>query len=290
MKVALFGAAGFLGRETRAQLLAAGHEVTGIDRAPGDGLLAADITQPASLDGLHLEPDVVVNLAARVPTSSSTLGEHREMFEVNAIGAANVAHWAVARGARRLVFGSTLVVVNRPWPVPLTEAAPTSPTGPVAAYAASKLSGELVAGSILRAAQRSFSSLRYSAMYGPRMAWSGVLPVFIDAARAGKRLSATSGAHADFLHVRDAARATAAAVSATADGLFHVGAGVETSIVELARVVLIACGRSPDELDVTPGQVARAVVNVTRLRSELSVGPGLSLAEGVSSVVEALRP
>ncbi|MER2565999.1 MAG: NAD(P)-dependent oxidoreductase [Myxococcaceae bacterium] len=287
MKVALFGAAGFLGREAHRQLTAAGHEVVAIDRAPGAGLLVADISQPQSLEALSFECDVVVNLAARVPTTPSTLAEHREMFEVNAIGAANVAHWAVKRGATRLVFGSTLVVTNRPWPVPLTESAPTAPTGPVAAYAASKLGGELVAGSIMRAAQRSFSAVRFSAMYGPGMVRVGVLPAFIDAARAGKRLSATVGAHADFLHVVDAARATVAAVSAKADGVFNVAAGVETSIVELARTVLTACGRSRDEVDQLPGSVARALVDVTRLRSELSVSSGLSLADGVVSVLRA---
>lgn len=289
MKVALFGAAGFLGREVRRQLVATDHEVVGVDRAPADGLLIADITQPNSLDALSFECDAVVNLAARVPTTPSTLSEHREMFEVNAIGAANVAHWAVRRGAKRLVFGSTLVVTNRPWPLPLTESAPTSPTGPVAAYAASKLGGELVAGSIMRAVQRSFSAVRFSAMYGPGMAWIGVLPAFIDAARAGKRLSATVGAHADFLHVVDAARATVAAVSAQADGVFNVAAGVETSIVELARTVLTACGRSADELEQTSGLGARAVVDVTRLRSELGVAPGLSLSDGIASVLRA-RP
>ncbi|MBM4776768.1 MAG: NAD(P)-dependent oxidoreductase [Archangiaceae bacterium] len=287
MKVVLFGAAGFLGREVRGQLVAAGHAVVGVDRAPAEGLLVADITQPQSLDGLSFDCDVVVNLAARVPTTPSTLTEHREMFEVNAIGAANVAHWAVKRGANRLVFGSTLVVTNRPWPVPLTESAPTSPTGPVAAYAASKLGGELVAGSIMRAAQRSFSAVRFSAMYGPGMVWIGVLPAFIDAARAGKRLTATVGAHADFVHVVDAARATVAAVSAQSDGVFNVAAGVETSIVELARTVLTACGRSADDLDQTPGLVARALVDVTRLRSELSVASGLPLSEGIASVLRA---
>lgn len=289
MKVALFGAAGFLGRVVRAQLTAAGHDVTALDRTASEGLLAADITQPTSLERLSVEPEVVVNLAARVPTSGSTLAEHREMFEVNAIGAANVAHWAVLRGARRLVYGSTLVVTNRPWPMPLTEHAATSPTGPVAAYAASKLSGELVAGSILRAGQRSFTALRYSAMYGPGMVWLGVVPAFIDAARAGHRLSASQGANADFLHVVDAARATVAAVGAQADGTINVAAGVETSIVELAHTVLRTCGRNEADVDVIPGPEARAVVDVTRLRSELLVAPGLSLADGVASVLEA-RP
>ena len=76
-------------------------------------------------------------------------------------------------------------------------------------------------------------------------------------------------------------------VSAQSDGVFNVAAGVETSIVELARTVLTACGRSADDLDQTPGLVARALVDVTRLRSELSVASGLPLSEGIASVLRA---
>ncbi len=290
MKVVLFGGAGFLGRVVARRLRAQGETVLTVDRRPGEADLAADITDRASLEALPAaDADVVVNLAARLPGAPDTLPEHAELFEVNAVGAANVAQWAAARHARRLVYGSTLVVVARPWPVPLTEAAATYPVGPVAAYAASKLGGELVGAAIAAAAGVSFAALRFSALYGPGMQWTGVLPAFIDGALGGRRLSAAAGPRADFLHVEDAARAVAAAAGSSATGVFNIAAGVETSIVELAAAVLSACGRPADAVDVTAGVEARAVVDVTRLRTELECGGGTPLAEGVAQLVQTRR-
>lgn len=284
-RIALFGGTGFLGRETVSQLRAAGHTVTTIGRKHGDHL--ADVSTASQLDAVPGEFDVVVNLAARVPTKPDTLAEHQAMFEANTIGAGNVAHWAFARGARRLVHGSTLAVIGRPWPVPLTEADEALPLGPVAGYGLSKRAGEAVCAAIAASKQRAFISLRYSALYGPGMVWSGVMPAFIDAARSGKRLSVMNHVHADFLHVRDAARATVAAVTSSVEGIVNVAGGAEIPIVELARLTLELCGRSPDEVDVKEGAAARADVEVTRLRVELGVASGVTLIEGLRELIGA---
>jgi UDP-glucose 4-epimerase len=287
VKAILFGGTGFLGRAVARALASDGHTVESIARTAPAGFHAADVTEAKSLAGLKVDGDVAINLAARVPTSGNTLPEHESMFDVNAVGAANVAQWAAARGIKRLVHCSTLVVASRPWPVPLTEDAPTYPTGAVAAYAASKLAGELVAGSIARAAGSSFVTLRLAALYGSGMAWVGVLPAFIDAALSGKRLSASSGAHADFLHVEDAAQAVVRAVSAGVTDVVNVASGVETSIVGLAGMVLTACGRSAEDVDVTLSPISRAVVDITRLREQLGVRSQLPLAEGIAKLVRA---
>ncbi len=287
LRIALFGGTGFLGTETVQQLRALGHAVVTIGRSTADHL--ADIADAKQLDHVPGDFDVVVNLAARVPSKPDTLTEHEAMFEANAIGAGNVAHWAFARGARRLVHGSTLAVVNRPWPAPLTERDEALPVGPVAGYAISKRAGEALCAAIAASKQRAFISLRYSALYGPGMVWSGVMPAFIDAARAGKRLSVMRHVHADFLHVRDAARATVAAVTSSVEGIVNVAAGAEIPIVELAKLTLELCGRSGDDVDVKEGTPSRADVEVTRLRVELGVSPGIALVEGLRELIGAPR-
>lgn len=287
LRVALFGATGFLGKETHAQLHAAGHAVTTIGRKNADHL--ADVANAKQLDAIEGEFDVVVNLAARVPSKPDTLAEHQAMFEANTIGAGNVAQWAFTRGAKRLVHGSTLAVVQRPWPVPLTEKDELLPTGPVAGYGLSKRAGEALCAAIAASKQRSFISLRYSALYGPGMVWTGVLPAFIDAARSGKRLSVMNNVHADFLHVDDAAKATVAACTSSIEGVVNVAAGAEIPIVELAKLALELAGRSPEEVDVKEGAPTRAVIEVTRLRVELGVPPGIPLAEGLRRLMGAVR-
>lgn len=290
MRAVVFGAGGFLGRAVVARLKNQGWLVHAIARSPSLGTLVADITQPESLAALRVEADVAINLAAAIPTGPDTLSDSSRMFSVNAIGAAHVAQWAVTRHIPRLVHGSTLVVASRPWPSPLTESAPTTPTGLVAAYAASKLGGELVAGSIFRAASASFLSLRFSALYGPSMAWTGVLPTFIDGALAGQKLTATSGTCADFLEVNDAADAVVAAAHyIDVTGVANVASGVEIRIEDVARTVLTVCGRDPNGLTVKESPETRALVDVTRLRDELEIGPGTALLDGIQSVVAHRR-
>jgi UDP-glucose 4-epimerase len=280
MRVALFGGSGFLGRAVARELAARGHAVITPPRV--------ELTDPAALDALDVDADVMVNLAARVPTAPDTLAEHAPMMAVNATGAAHAAQWAIRRGIRRVVHGSTLVVVARPWPAPLTEEAPTYPTGPVTGYAASKLAGELLVGAIAAAGCATCAVLRFSALYGPGMAWTGVLPAFVDAALAGGRLRAVRGAHGDFLHVDDAARAVVAAAETGPSGVINVAAGVETSIATLATTVLAACGRSPDDADLADSPLARAQVDVARMHQLLG-GARVSLADGVAGVVAARR-
>jgi UDP-glucose 4-epimerase len=285
VKVILFGGSGFLGRAVTRALAAHGHTVESIARRSSAGAHVADVTDAAGLAHLQVDGDVAINLAARIPTSGNTLPGHESMFAVNAVGAANVAQWVAARGIKRLVHCSTLVVASRPWPVPLTEDAATYPTGAVAAYAASKLAGELVAGSIAGAAGIPFVTLRLATLYGPGMVWAGVLPVFIEAALSGNRLTASRGAHADFLHVGDAALAVVQAAGADVTGAVNVASGVETSIVELARMVLTACGRSGEDVDVMPSPVFRAVVDVTRMRERLGVQSQVPLSDGIDELV-----
>lgn len=302
MRVVVFGASGFLGRHVVAALRGAGHDVTAVVRrahppaeAPGEAAgpaveqVTADITDDASLQCLTVRPEVVVDAAARVPgASTADLRTVGEMFAVNALGALAVAHWAIERGAARIVYCSTLAVVGRPWPVPVTEASPTYPVGPHAGYAASKLAGELVGASLAQGAGVSFAVLRLSALYGVGMAWHGVLPVFVDRALAGQPLRVTAGGavHADLLHVTDAARAVAAAAERPVSGIVNVASGEETCLAELARLVLRLAGREPELVElVDEGQPSRAVVDTARMRGELGIVPERPLESGVAELV-----
>jgi nucleoside-diphosphate-sugar epimerase len=67
----------------------------------------------------------------------------------------------------------------------------------------------------------------------------------------------------------------------------NVASGGETSIVGLARMVLTVCGRSAEDVDVTPSPIFRAAVDITRLREQLGVRSQLPLAEGIAKLVRA---
>lgn len=284
MRVIVAGAAGFLGRAVVAALRRRGHDVVELTRA------TADIADRTALAQLDVRGDVLVNAAARTPRPGAD--ELAAYLAANTVGAAELTAWALAAGVRRVVHCSTLAVVARPWPVPLDEAAPTYPVGAAARYAVSKLAGEVLVATQCRAAGVPCAILRESALYGPGMAWHGLVPRFIDLALDGGRLRVDAGGRTtvDLLHVDDAAAAVAAAADADAVGIVNVAAGHELPIPRLAELVLAAAGRATDDYDVAAdGTPARAVVAIDRMCRELGTPPAVALADGLRAVLDARR-
>lgn len=288
MRVIVAGAAGFLGRAVVSALRRRNHDVVELTRAD------ADIADPAALAKLDARADVLVNAAARTPSPGDD--DLRAYLAANTVGAAELTAWALAAGVRRVVHCSTLAVVARPWPVPLDEAAPTYPTGAASRYAVSKLAGEVLVATSCRAAGVPYAILRESALYGPGMAWHGLVPRFIDLAlglalgNGRPRVDAGGQTTVDLLHVEDAAGAVAAAAEADVTGVINVAAGEEVSIARVAALVLAAAGRATDEYDVVAGgSPARAVVSIERMRRELGWAPAVPLADGLRAIIEARR-
>ncbi|MGZ4552240.1 MAG: NAD-dependent epimerase/dehydratase family protein [Mycobacteriaceae bacterium] len=111
MKVAVTGAAGFIGTNLLHQLVADGHEVTAIDRAvpaltPSDCVtwVEGDVLDldgmAAALDGA----EVVYHLAAMITLKQ----EDPVVWRLNTEGVATVAEAALTVGARRMVHCSSV--------------------------------------------------------------------------------------------------------------------------------------------------------------------------------------
>lgn len=156
-KVMITGAAGLLGRVLSQQLAERGHDVLGVDRdAPRRGpVRRADMSKPASLDGLLDGVDVLVDLAANpsVDTPWEDVWRNNVPATRNALEAARLA------GVRRVVFASSNHVTGeyereRPYSAivagdydglepggfPLID--PTWPIRPDGAYGLGKVLGE----------------------------------------------------------------------------------------------------------------------------------------------------
>ena len=95
----------------------------------------------------------------------------------------------------------------------------------------------------------------------------------------------------DFVYAGDVARANAAAVESEVVGVLNVGTGVETSILELARLAAEAVGVEPRVVFAPPrpGDVRRSFADASRAERELGWRPEVQLREGLRITAGWLR-
>jgi nucleoside-diphosphate-sugar epimerase len=109
MRVFVAGATGVIGRRAVAQLIAAGHEVTGIARAPAKaaqlrraGAVPVEVSlfDPAALTAAVAGHDAVVNLATKIPTltQAARASAWDENNRIRIEGSRNLVDAALAAG------------------------------------------------------------------------------------------------------------------------------------------------------------------------------------------------
>lgn len=164
-------------------------------------------------------------------------------------------------------------------PARVNEAAELRPRN---AYAASKVGQEQFAQSWARLTGGAVSSLRYHNVYGPGMPidtpYAGVAAVFLTALRHDQppRVFEDGGQQRDFVHVRDVARASVAALGTALSGepaarAWNVGSGQTRTVGELAASLARATG-GPSPLitgQYRLGDVRHIVADSTSARAEL---------------------
>lgn len=255
----------------------------------GDVRDTADVAR--SLDGVTL---VFHQAAIRITQCAA---EPRLAKDVLVDGTFNVLEAAARTRVRKVVAASSASVYG------LAESFPTSethhPYGNRTLYGAAKVFNEGLLRSFHDMYGLDYVALRYFNVYGPRMdvhgAYTEVLIRWMGAIAAGKPpvIFGDGTQTMDFVHVEDIARANVlAACAPVTDRAYNIGTGVETSLAELARV-LLAVMQSPllpeyaDERKVNP--VARRLAAVDAASRDLGFRAGMSLERGLEGLVSWWR-
>ena len=233
MRVFVAGATGAIGRPLVVRLLAAGHDVTGMTRSEerASGLRSAG-AEAAVVDVYDREaltaavtaarPEVVVNELTDIPPALNPRRYAEQMAGLERIrteGYRNLVAAAQAAGARKLVAQS-IAFVYAPGDTPADEADALWHDGPepFAQTLRATVAGE---DATLDSGLEPLV-LRYGWFYGPNTAYAadGATTAMIRARRfpvVGRGTGVSS-----FIHVDDAADATAAAVESGATGILNI--------------------------------------------------------------------
>jgi UDP-glucose 4-epimerase len=242
--------------------------------------------------------DAICHLAAQIDVRKSVTDP---LFDarVNILGTIGLLE-AVRQSGHdtRFVFSSTGGAIYGGFvEPPCDENAVKEPEAP---YGTSKLSAEYYLAFYSRVLSMDTVALRYSNVFGPRQdphGEAGVVAIFCGRILDGRALTVFGDGMQtrDYVFAGDVARANfLAATSAlpAAGGVdarsFNIGTGVETSVIELARV-LNEAGGSPVPLDHAParmGELARSAVDPSRAERAFGWKAEVSLQDGLRETYE----
>ncbi|HEX2359229.1 MAG TPA: NAD-dependent epimerase/dehydratase family protein [Solirubrobacterales bacterium] len=309
MKSLVTGGAGFIGSHLVDALLERGDDVLVLDDLSsgkrenlsaalqhGATLEVLDVTDPrvllTALEGFG--PEAVFHLAAQIDVRKS-MADPGFDARLNVIGTLNVLEAAARVGAGRLVFVSTGGAmygegVGREDELPFAESARCEPDS---IYGQSKLAAEGYVGYYDRTHEISTAVVRLGNVYGPRQdpaLEAGVVAIFSDLARdGGKPTVFGDGLQTrDYIHVTDVVAGILAPPSSAGKGIFNIGTGVETNVLELAETIGRLAGRENFEPTFAPpraGEVQRTALDPTLAEHELGWRAQLSLEKGLEQTL-----
>jgi UDP-glucose 4-epimerase len=302
MEALVTGGAGFIGSHLVDALVARGDRVVVIDDlstgrrqnledaiAKGALLLEADITDEAAVrDAFETNrPDVVFHLAAQIDVRRS-VSEPVFDLGVNVAGTLKLLEAARQTPTRRFILTSTGGAIygeGSGRQLPLDEGAECRPDAP---YGQSKYAAEGYLSLYSRLFGVSTISLRLGNVYGSRqdpLGEAGVVAIFCGALLDGGAPRVFGDGHQtrDYIYVGDVVDAFLAAAESEALGTYNIGTGVETSVLELGRLLANACDREfePEMAPPRPGEVQRIAIDSALAADELGWRAQTTLEQGL---------
>lgn len=306
MKVVVTGAAGFIGSHLGEALLAAGHEVVGVDcftdyyaRADKEANLTAALALPgfsfveADLRTDPLEPlfegaDAVINEAA-TPGLLLSWDDFERYQSTNLSAVKRLIDAAIAVGVGHVVQASTSSVYG-------AEATGSEDASclPVSPYGVTKLAAE----HLLRAHSATFglplTILRYYSIYGPRQRPDMAYRIFCERLLRGEPITVfgDGSQSRSNTYVADCVAATVAALDGPADGsVFNIGGGREIKLLEAISILAGHLGVEPviEYRDARRGDQSRTSADITRAREVLGWEPTVEPEAGLLAEVDWVR-
>jgi len=296
--VLITGGAGFVGSNLCRYLLENGdYDITilddfftGLERNIGKldiEVIRGDVADKSLVSKLVKGRDIVFHLAARNVIVS---GENPyDDINTNIIGSYNVFEACRLHQISRVVYSSTSSMYGNAEILPVSE---THTPQFLNNYSVSKYAAEAYAKCFWERHQLPVSMVRYSNAYGynqhPSNPYSGVIGKFIGWALRGEplRIHGDGDQTRDFTFIDDACAVTL--LAATSGQIYNVGTGVETSVNQLAYMILESTGSKSEVQHIEKrdiDNIRRRVLAVEKARLELRHFTQFSLKEGLKRTI-----
>jgi len=296
MKVAVFGAAGFVGQNVVDALLEQKIAVVPSDITQQWGIYKANlVTDFGFVEEIVRECDAVVHLAAS-PLGVS-LKEPLENAQVNIIGTLSLLRAMLKQNVKKIIFASASSVVGdvpqQSNSIPsISEDVVCTPKTP---YAACKLAIE----SFLRVYHELFGieylTFRFFNVYGPGQV-GGLIPAAYRTIANGKKFTITGNGTQvrDFVYVKDVAQFIVRSLTEDCtkwNETLNMGTGIPRTVTEIVTLVAQVLG-IPAQIDfdrTASGEISNYVADTTKLHHLYGAVPSTSLEQGLEETIAWLK-
>jgi UDP-glucose 4-epimerase len=298
MKIAILGAAGFVGKHLTRRFAKDGHEVfcfvrefSEEDSFEGARQIRFNLAHISS-DAARflLDCDVVVHLVASTNPGNSVLKPTKDVSD-NILGSLHLFEILKNNQECKLIFASSGgAVYGIPKSVPIGE---THETNPVSPYGVSKLAIEKYLFSFHAQHNLDYQILRLSNPYGPEqlnLRGQGLIPTIIECGLTGQALTiwGDGTTERDYLFIDDAVDAFVKALAYKgSERVFNIGSGKGTSILNLISQIEDLLNKNVN-LNFEPSRPSDPLVNVLEValaKQILGWVPYTPLSEGLQKTV-----
>lgn len=312
--VVVTGAGGFIGSHLCEALVRRGDRVRALARYNGRGeagrldslaqeiqdqieIVLGDVTDPYAMREVVRGAETVFHLAALIAIPYSYRAPH-SFFTTNTLGTVHVLQASRDEQVGRVVHTSTSECYGTAERVPISEDHPIVGQSP---YAASKIGADHAAESFRRAFGLPVVTVRPFNTYGPRQSARAVIPTIItQAISSGVVHLGSLDPTRDLTFVTDTAAGLIAAGDApdVVGETINLGNGKEISIGDLAQRIFGLLDGATDSVRLehdgrrvrpTQSEVERLCADTAKARRLLGWEPKVSLSQGLSATIEAIR-
>ena len=301
MRALITGSEGFVGRYLRAELVAAGYEVMGIDLFDGNGVIRVDLLDPEATEAAleQVKPDVIFHLAGQ-PDVGKSWKIPQKTFEINVLAAINLME-----GIRKVCPEASLVIVGssdeygslKEAGASVSEETPMNPMNP---YAISKDAQEKLGKAYVKAYGLKICMTRSFNHGGAGQRTGFMIPDFASGIVKVERNEAEAvsvgnlASKRDFTHVKDIVRAYRLIAEKGIPGeVYNVGSGKTYSAGEiLDKLIALAKCQIPvrqDPARMRPSDTPVICCDNYKLRRDTGWEPEFEIDDILKDTLEYYR-
>jgi len=295
MRVAVFGASGFIGINLMEELKRRNYDVIPADvKEPPidiDGFVKADIRDMEDVERVVRGADFVIHLAAH-PLKDS-IKDPVENAKVNVVGTLNVLEASKKFGVKKIVFTSASSLIGEVKYNPVDEEHPCKPKTP---YAVAKYAIEHYLRVYKELYDLDHLVFRLWNVYGPwQMPESGALiPTVISRISNGEEVFVFGDGSQtrDFIYVEDVAKFLVKSVELDVKNeVVNLGSGKGTKVMEVIETVSKVIGKEAKivKKPKRKGEIQNFYSNIEKLEKLFGDRPKTSLEDGIKKTYNWFR-